>query len=203
MPGKYYVYAHENEFWSTPFYIGKGCAYRAWDFKRRNYLWKRYAKQGVSVRIIKSEMSECCALTLERILIGVHGTGWLANIAEGGSEQQFKRNSAASNEKRRQALLGEKNHNYGMKLSRERLEAMHSALRAKPVSLETRRKMSEKVSGKRHPQLDREIRRFVHESGEEFVGLRFDFIEKYKLSPPKISLLIAGKRSKHKGWRLG
>ena len=199
---KYYVYAHESPNWSTPFYYGKGCAYRAWDFKRRNHKWRKAAENGVSVRIIKDNMPECCALTLESILIGAWGADWLANISRGGTESSKKPQSDEANEKRRERLLGPRNHNYGMKLSKERLKAMHDALHSKPVSEETRKKRSDKVSGKKHPQLDRKTRIFLHEDGDIFEGLRYDFIKKYNLSAPKICQVISGERKSHKGWRM-
>ena len=179
MKKKYYVYVHYCTGFSAPVYIGKGTAFRAWSKSKRSKKWNEATGGNPDeVVIVLSDMSEPCALTLERIMIGFWGTTQLANIALSGVGQSGVKQSAESNEKRRQALLGEKNHNFGKPLPAHVLEAARKAQTGRKQSESEKAKKSFKVSGKKHPQLDRTKRKFKHNDGSTFEGLRFDFIKK-------------------------
>lgn len=81
----YYVYVHKNPKTGSVFYIGKGKNNRAFDAKNRNRHWLHYVKKhGFVSEIVSGNMSEQCALTLEKILIGIAGLKNLCNIADGG-----------------------------------------------------------------------------------------------------------------------
>jgi hypothetical protein len=85
MSKKHYVYIHKNPKTGAVFYIGKGKGGRFSDFKNRNEYWKSYVKKhGVVAGIFRDNMSEYCALTLEKILIGFIGKQNLCNLADGG-----------------------------------------------------------------------------------------------------------------------
>ena len=81
----YYVYVHKNPKTGFVFYVGKGKNKRAYDAKNRNRHWKFYVKKhGFFAQIVSEGMSEQCALTMEKILIGMIGLKNLCNLAEGG-----------------------------------------------------------------------------------------------------------------------
>jgi hypothetical protein len=55
----------------------------------------------------------------------------------------------------------------------------------------------------RNPRFDAAIRVFCHgNTGERFVGTRFDFIARFGLSAGMVSEVVRGKRELVKGWRL-
>lgn len=81
----FYVYVHRRASDNSIFYIGKGKDRRAWDKSSRNPHWKRIAsKHGLIVEVIKDGLTECCALTLEKIAISKFGIDNLANFTFGG-----------------------------------------------------------------------------------------------------------------------
>lgn len=81
---RYYVYEHCRASDGAVFYVGKGSGRRAYSRTRSEH-WKRVvAKHGLVVNIVKDEMPEVCALTLERVLIARYGLDNLVNIAEAG-----------------------------------------------------------------------------------------------------------------------
>ena len=72
-----------------------------------------------------------------------------------------------------------------------------------PLSEETKAKMSENNLGTNNPYHDKNIHHFIHKDGEEFVGTRVAFTEKYGFSPyvlfkPKSKLSY----KTHNGWTL-
>lgn len=201
-PSKFYVYIHYASGWSGPFYIGKGKGHRAWCSDKRSPHWQSVACEGFEPVVVKDGMSEPCAYTLEKIMISFWGLDWLTNKSKGGGAPYGVIQSEEANEKRRMAMLGDKNHNYGKPLPPHVLEAAKRHNLGKRHTIETKKKKSIKVSGKNHPQLDRIERRFIHDDGTLFVGLRFDFIKQFELSPSKVCNLISGSRAYHKGWKL-
>lgn len=81
-------------------------------------------------------------------------------------------------------LVGEKNHFFGRK---------HSDL--------TKAKMSNNWNrGLR--QHDRKQYRFIHVDGEEFVGLRCEFCEKYKIHHKNVYKIVSGHQKTTKGWSI-
>ena len=75
------------------FYIGKGAEKRAWNMYDRNDRHKKIQRKvkslgcAVEVEIVKSDMSEACAFSLERALIATHEKRDLANFTFGGEGQ--------------------------------------------------------------------------------------------------------------------
>jgi len=72
MEKKFYVYIHRRTTDGRVFYVGKGARDRAYSSYSRNKWWYDVVgKHGFSVHIVKDKMSEKCAYTLEKIIIGV------------------------------------------------------------------------------------------------------------------------------------
>jgi NUMOD3 motif. len=81
----HYVYRHRRESDGTVFYYGKGKDRRAWSASGRNRHWRGIArKHGWTVEIVRSDMPEPCALSLERALIERDRGPKLANLTDGG-----------------------------------------------------------------------------------------------------------------------
>ena len=86
---RYYVYEHLKATDGSVFYVGKGCGRRAWSHNRTAH-WKRVvAKHGLTVRIVKENLPESCALTIERMVIAKHGIENLVNICEFGNSHGY------------------------------------------------------------------------------------------------------------------
>lgn len=85
-----YVYRHRRASDKSVFYVGKGNRDRAWQLTKacgRSKYWLSTArKHGVIVEIVKESMTDCCALTLERILISHHKMAGdiIVNLTDGG-----------------------------------------------------------------------------------------------------------------------
>ena len=85
MSNVFYVYAHYRKSDGRIFYIGKGSGRRSHNPGGRSLYWRRVvAKHGRTVRILKRNMPEQCALSLERALIATHGREKLCNLSDGG-----------------------------------------------------------------------------------------------------------------------
>lgn len=81
----FYVYAHERASDGKVFYIGKGRGNRAFTKSGRNRHWAHVVgKHGLNVRLIKSDMPEPCAFSLEMAMIASLGRENLCNLTDGG-----------------------------------------------------------------------------------------------------------------------
>lgn len=152
---EYYVYAHRRNDNGEIFYIGKGCGKRAWKKSTRSDWWKRIeAKHGRTVEFIARGLDEEQAFLLEVEVIASFPDGALCNLNGGGlggispSEATRLKMSMArkgrivSDETRelmRIAGLGRKQ----SEESKEKIRAARARQVMKPVSAETRLKMSE------------------------------------------------------------
>jgi hypothetical protein len=56
--------------------------------------------------------------------------------------------------------------------------------------------------GDKNPNFDPTVYEFTHDSGEKFIGTRFDFDQNYKLTSGSVSRLLNGKYQSTQGWRL-
>ena len=153
---RYYTYAYLRED-GTPYYIGKGCRDRL--YKQAGRLCPP-PKDRARIIYLKKDLSEDEAIKHEIYMIAVfgrkdNGTGILRNLTDGGEGRAGKRNAAfckrmsevhsgkTISDAHKQALS--KAHT-GKKLSAEHKKKLSDALRGKPkppISMETRRKMSE------------------------------------------------------------
>lgn len=84
-PADFYVYTHRRETDGSIFYVGKGRLRRAWQTHSRNDEWNKVrASDGLEISVVCKDMSEVCALTLERIGISHVGLQNLTNQRAGG-----------------------------------------------------------------------------------------------------------------------
>lgn len=84
-PRHFYVYEHRRLSDGVVFYIGKGAGDRAFSPASRNRKWRFTAdKHGWASEIVRANMHEACAFTLERCLISLYGASQLSNMTTGG-----------------------------------------------------------------------------------------------------------------------
>lgn len=117
----FYVYIHKEADTGRPFYIGKGHGSRAWSIHGRNKWWQRIAKKhGFKVEIMADGLTE--PLSFEFEMLAIASVSGLCNFGEGGEGNANP--PAHIREKFRQRQLG------------------------KSPSIETRRRLSEAMTGK-------------------------------------------------------
>lgn len=145
-PQGFYVYAYLRED-GTPYYIGKGKAFRAWN-KNKKEIGKPTANRII---ILEQNLSELGALAIERRMIRWYGrldnnTGSLRNKTDGGDGICGWKHSLETIEKVRSGNLGKK-------CSEETKIKMRLAKLGKPKSLEHKANMSkaQKLAGNRPP----------------------------------------------------
>lgn len=88
MPGTdFYVYTHSRPDGSI-FYVGKGRAYRAFNFKKRNAhhraIVTKYGEANIKISIIAQHLTEQDAFAAEILWIKLLGKDCLANMTDGG-----------------------------------------------------------------------------------------------------------------------
>lgn len=87
-PQSFYVYAHYRGDTGKIFYVGKGRGKRFESSNRTNPYWNSVVdKHGFNKRILLKNLSEQCSLSLEKIIIHLHGRypdGPLVNMTDGG-----------------------------------------------------------------------------------------------------------------------
>lgn len=66
---RFYVYGHFTEDTNELFYIGKGCAKRAWSKVGRPQRWQDIATKGYTVKLLHEKLTESESLVLETALI--------------------------------------------------------------------------------------------------------------------------------------
>lgn len=89
----YYVYIHKDKDSGIPFYVGKGKEQRAYSNKERSRYWHekvKSLKNGYLVEIVKDNLSELEACSLEQDLIQKYGKTWnesgtLVNLTDGAA----------------------------------------------------------------------------------------------------------------------
>lgn len=199
----HYTYIHRRASDRKIFYVGKGKNRRAWSNDRKNLHWRRtVAKHGLIVEVVKDGMKEPCALTLERILVGMIGRENLVNLTDGGEggtgyipppEVRAKMSAAKKGKPRGPVPQHVK----------DKIRASHIGLKATDQARENMRKAKVgKNVGRLSPSYDHTIRHFVHQDGYVFIGTRGDFIAKHGLADGCVSSVISGKQKTVKGWKI-
>lgn len=150
------VYRHVRLDTNEVFYIGIGNDKRPYDKRGRNKLWKNIVnKTDYRVDILFDDLSYEEACEKEKEFIQVYGRrdlglGTLVNMTDGGdgvhnlSDETKKKLS----EIRKGLLCGERNGRYGMPVSEETRKKISDALTGKPLSEETKKKLSEVLNGR-------------------------------------------------------
>lgn len=101
------VYIHEKADTGQPFYVGKGGLSRAKSKYGRSQLWLRtVAKHGLRVRILRRDMPEPCAFSLEKAVIAAIGRENLYNLTGGGEGASGLRQSLISRHRKSIANKG-------------------------------------------------------------------------------------------------
>jgi hypothetical protein len=157
----YYVYAYLRKTDNTPYYIGKGKNSRAYVKHKGLTVPKNISK----IVILENNLTEIGALALERRMIRWYGrkdihTGVLLNRTEGGDGVSGLKHSEKTRKQISLSSSGCNNPNFGKPRSEEFKEKLRSKLKGKPLSEETRKKMSEAakvrkingMQGKRHTE---------------------------------------------------
>lgn len=130
----FYVYVHRRLSDGTPFYVGKGKTNRAYVTFGRSPEWASVqSEHGLIVEIVKRHLSEWCAYTLEKIMIGIHSHHGLVNKTTGGGGQ--------------------------FQISEETRQMLRMAKLGKPQSPEHAAKSRMSKVGKRQPDSAREFTR--------------------------------------------
>lgn len=139
MTSSYYIYLHRRDDNGDVFYVGKGTRTptkqygRAYEMKRRSRLWNFiFQKVGCKAEVFADFFLESDAFECERALIAEYGRrdlgrGHLVNMTDGGEGMCGHKPTPETTRKRLAKLLG------------------------RPVSMATRKMISEKLSGERHP----------------------------------------------------
>ena len=102
MEKKFYVYVHRRLTDGSIFYVGKGQGGRASSSSNRNKKWHEISQGGWQHQIMFRTMHECCALSIERMLILVNKQS-VCNLTTGGQGVSGLRHSEKT-----KAILREK-----------------------------------------------------------------------------------------------
>jgi hypothetical protein len=175
-PKGFYVYTHTRLDTGEVFYVGKGHANRAFRPYYRNKWWHHVARQTVVyVDIIKDDLTECCAYTLEKCIIGINKSkGFkLCNITDGGDGV---------------SMPGELNPFYGKKHTEDTKIKM--AANRKPLK------------GKSHPCYDFNDYFLFHPEFGIVNSNRSDLVSLTGLNKTHIDSIVNGTRLSRKGWCL-
>ena len=114
MENKYYIYLHIKATNGEPFYVGKGCANRAYSKTSRNKFWNHIVnKYNYEVLILENNLIKEDALTKEKYWINRIGrrdlkNGPLVNMTDGGDGSTGVKFSEEAKIKLKNAHLGRK-----------------------------------------------------------------------------------------------
>jgi hypothetical protein len=219
----FYVYAYlrskdsEHGKRLTPYYIGKGKDKRAYSSYKRSAL---PPKDKGFIVFIQEGLTEQEALSLEKFCISVYGridngTGILRNLTDGGDGLS---GFIIPEETKRKISVANKGKTLGRKLSDETKRKISNAMAGKnnprwnkPVSAETRTKMSQAKDGFKPSQeaIKKMVianARYLYEitdpNGEIYATENLaDFARQYGLTIQHLRNTITGRQRQHKGWK--
>lgn len=109
---RYYVYIHYRLDNNKPFYVGRGCGYRATNFSGRSKKWHSIFKEfGLYFKIVQNKLSLQQSIDLEIKTISEIGIDNLCNTSYGGIEIAPSKDNYFYDKH----LFGSENGNYGNK----------------------------------------------------------------------------------------
>lgn len=222
----FYVYAHYRKSDGRVFYVGKGCGRRAGKTQYRNQYWRRVAaKHGWLWRILKSDMPESCAFSLERALIETRSG--LTNMTLGGGGQSGYKKSRATKRKMSENRKGKglcpnpRNFHATKNQPSVWWNADGTIFKGSHVDIAEKFNLSLKlcravqtgekfsvcgwkvVGIRNYPERRNEDETayvFSHKRLPVFIGFRADFCKAYNLCNSKVGRLASGQKMTHKGW---
>lgn len=224
MSGKFYVYTHSRETTGEVFYVGKGCGRRAWKEIGRNDYWHRVRnKHGLAVRVVASGLSEACAFSIERAIIGRLGRDTLTNYTDGGEGTSGAIVSEEARDKKRgfnnpsydpnQYRLTHDEHGeiWGTQIEIKaatglRDQALSCILKGRIHSAKgwyvPGTKPWEPISGEDHPSHDPAVYEIEHATMGRRSGTRVALMKECGLTKHGMYRLVKGINSIHRGWFL-
>ena len=200
----FYVYEHWRPNTNKCFYVGKGKGKRAWDLQNmRNPHFKSVVSKltflgfSIDVRIIKSELSEDEALSLEIERIAMYGIDNLTNMTLGGDgmknpTDETRAKMSASQKKRFQNPIEKEKMSIvrkgrvtsektkiklsiagtGKKHTPETIEKMKIAAKKRGISPITRAAQKMAITGRKRSPFSNETRQRMSESAKKREHLR-------------------------------
>ena len=206
---KYYVYAFTRES-GVPYYIGRGCGYRAWDAYNRTI---KPPRDKSLIKIVKENLSLDESSQLETLLIAFWGrkdiesTGVLRNMQEGGLGGSYGRHCSKETRERMAARKR------GVKQSLEHVRARTAHKKGVKHAAEHARNLKEATRSKhrhywRHEDLDIDYYGTASELVEEFSSRFAGYIPKKgrplrsgtRLGRNELNKVQTGKLDHYKGW---
>ena len=136
------------------FYVGKGCGDRAWSPVSRSAEWAAASSAGYSVDILRGNMHETCALSLEEAVISSVGLHNLTNKRKGGN-----RNSGWKHTEEAKKRISEAG--FGRRMTPEQVVALGGRFRGKKLSDEHKKKLSDAKRGRARPPLSEGTKRKI------------------------------------------
>ena len=158
---RFYVYVHRRKTDGRVFYVGKGCGNRAKTKSGRNSYWKKIVvKHGFVSEIYRGNLTECCAHSIEKMLIASNRVA-LVNVTDGGEGVSGLVHTDTSKSKMSGPRPNAKAFWSGKPMTDEMKEKFRKAKIGKPQSPEHAAKSRIAKLGKPQPASAREATRLL------------------------------------------
>jgi hypothetical protein len=183
MENRFYVYLHRRKDNGVVFYVGKGTGNRASVKQGKHTAWRRHARFGYSIEYALTDATEAEAFELEEKLISEYGRemdgGTLVNFQKFSGSNRSKNPDHTREIKSFQGKQMWKNPFFRLRqieniikinADPEMRERKRQAMLGQKRSEETKAKHRAAKLGSGNPNYNPTEYKFVHESGEVFVG---------------------------------